>query len=781
MDQTQDFKSLQDQIQAALIATTRTTGQISSEDLGFQRSFNPEMGTALDEQSERLLSLASALLKSAVSISELRAPILQDADDVENNWRGVVDVIDSLLEKSDTCLDEYTGVIKRKEPATGEQSSQSSSKSKKHGPLGNAFRTQNLVKPQLAFENRPNNDDNTPWRPLLVSKPHATVSLEESLGTVANGSEQHQYKHPYETEILELKYSDAVYRKADPIPYLPVESTSAIFVDTAEGVLEMLNELKTATEIAVDLEHHDTRSYVGLVSLMQISTRNKDWIVDTLKPWRQDLQVLNEVFADPKILKVFHGAYMDIVWLQRDLGLYVVGLFDTHWASRTLGYAGGSLAFLLKKFIDFDADKKYQMADWRIRPLPEEMFFYARADTHFLLYIYDHMRNELIDKTNPEIPEENRIELVLQKSKETSLLRYERTIYNAESGRGPGGWYSLLVKTPALLSNEQFAVFRAVHEWRDQIARADDDSPSFVMPQHVLFSMAKLMPLDMVALLGIAHPVSHGVKSRAGELLALIKSAKARGKSGPSMIDVLRPDSVGGVAKANLPTVAASTAPKTLVAIFDGTELRSESSTFWGGAFGSSLWDSPTVTHSETLRLAVPLPVLSSEIFALSNGLADRPIAREASGEPEEPTTQSKKEDKAFVIKRGAKQKNDALSDEVKSEEEVSNDSAAREGRAKATEKAARKAEKRAKKAAKKAAAAAAIGGDTEDAGEVDSEEAFDYSKADSVLRGKRHDGEKGGRKKEKPFDPYRKSEDAPKGMRRLQTERAGKSHTFKG
>jgi exosome complex exonuclease RRP6 len=124
MDQTQDFKSLQDQIQAALIATTRTTGQISSEDLGFQRSFNPEMGTALDEQSERLLSLASALLKSAVSISELRAPILQDADDVENNWRGVVDVIDSLLEKSDTCLDEYTGVIKRKEPATGEQSSQ---------------------------------------------------------------------------------------------------------------------------------------------------------------------------------------------------------------------------------------------------------------------------------------------------------------------------------------------------------------------------------------------------------------------------------------------------------------------------------------------------------------------------------------------------------------------------------------------------------------------------------------------------------------------------------
>ena len=124
MDQTQDFNSLQEQIQAALVSTTRVSGQIASEDLGFQRSLNPEVGTALDEQSERLLSLASALLKSAVSISGLRAPVLQDADDVENTWRNVVDVVDSLLEKSDACLDEYTGVIKRREATNEEQPGQ---------------------------------------------------------------------------------------------------------------------------------------------------------------------------------------------------------------------------------------------------------------------------------------------------------------------------------------------------------------------------------------------------------------------------------------------------------------------------------------------------------------------------------------------------------------------------------------------------------------------------------------------------------------------------------
>lgn len=122
--------------------------------------------------------------------------------------------------------------------------------------------------------------------------------------TIRYTDKQLRHRHPYEAEISQLKYPDTVYQRAEPIPYQPVETTRAIFVDTLEGVLEMLEELKNATEIAVDLEHHDTRSYVGLVSLMQISSRQKDWIVDTLKPWRQRLQVLNEVFADPNIIKV---------------------------------------------------------------------------------------------------------------------------------------------------------------------------------------------------------------------------------------------------------------------------------------------------------------------------------------------------------------------------------------------------------------------------------------------------------------------------------------------
>lgn len=84
---------------------------------------------------------------------------------------------------------------------------------------------------------------------------------------------------------------------------MPLEDNDVIWVDDLPTFKKMLNDLKQANEIAVDLEHHDYRSYHGFVCLMQISTRKQDWIVDTLE-LREDLIALNEVFTNPNILKV---------------------------------------------------------------------------------------------------------------------------------------------------------------------------------------------------------------------------------------------------------------------------------------------------------------------------------------------------------------------------------------------------------------------------------------------------------------------------------------------
>jgi exosome complex exonuclease RRP6 len=43
---------------------------------------------------------------------------------------------------------------------------------------------------------------------------------------------------------------------------------------------------------------------------------------------------LRSIFDDPSKVKVFHGADMDIQWLQRDFDLYIVNMFDTGQAAR---------------------------------------------------------------------------------------------------------------------------------------------------------------------------------------------------------------------------------------------------------------------------------------------------------------------------------------------------------------------------------------------------------------------------------------------------------------
>lgn len=64
--------------------------------------------------------------------------------------------------------------------------------------------------------------------------------------------------------------------------YKPLEDTSLTMVNTIEELNAMVTKLAKSSEIAIDLEHHDHRTYLGITCLMQISTRDEDWIVDTI-------------------------------------------------------------------------------------------------------------------------------------------------------------------------------------------------------------------------------------------------------------------------------------------------------------------------------------------------------------------------------------------------------------------------------------------------------------------------------------------------------------------
>ena len=689
-----------------------------------------------------------------------------------------------------------------------------------------ALKNQDIEKPQLLFETVPTNRESDPFKPLLLTKPHAVVPLEtepisaddadsqlaygahlilhgrlgldldvirRNLRLPKDSNTGYRYPHPYQLEVEQYTYPSFVYTRAEPINYHPFEDSTATFVDTPDALDEMLAELRHAREIAIDLEHHDTRSYIGIVSLMQISTREKDWIVDTLVPWRRQLQKLNEVFADPRILKVLHGAYMDIIWLQRDLGLYIVGLFDTHFASRTLGYPGGSYAYLLKRFTGVEAQKQYQMADWRIRPLPQELLDYARSDTHYLLYIYDNMRNELVSRSNFPLPDHEGDKLwdVQERSKEESLQRYEHPVYDYETGQGAQGWYKLLSRTPAMLSKEQFAIFRRVHQWRDGVAREQDDSVHYVMANHNIISIARAIPLTRAELLSVAQPATQTVRLRADELVAVIARAREEGKDGPEMLDVLakiEPAFAGSMARqaakqaaATFEGVAKFIPKANTTPVTSALPLRSATSAFWGPAFESSAHKQQQQRAMSTMpqvELSVPLPPLTAEVFA-DPAEASTP-ARAAAGQfalPESPAEPVEEPGDVFILKELGKKRKRQAGTEVDGMAANSDEVAIPDEEA---QRAAEKAErKKARKEAKRAAKAG-LAPDLGHAHDVAEEEPFHYASAPSILNPPRPSREQMKEQRKKQINPYGKSLDAPKGLPRAQKERAGRSMTYK-
>jgi exosome complex exonuclease RRP6 len=118
-----DFASLQSAISSGLISTTRSVSALAGEDLPFHRSLDASVGTKLDRQNARLLGLASSLLGSARPATETvrGPPSLKDVEGIENNWRTVVDVVDSLLDSADTALDDFAGAVRRLSPGADVQ------------------------------------------------------------------------------------------------------------------------------------------------------------------------------------------------------------------------------------------------------------------------------------------------------------------------------------------------------------------------------------------------------------------------------------------------------------------------------------------------------------------------------------------------------------------------------------------------------------------------------------------------------------------------------------
>ena len=169
---------------------------------------------------------------------------------------------------------------------------------------------------------------------------------------------------------------------------------STPWIRTREELGRLAESLAGCAALALDTESDSLHHHVEKVCLVQLATdRGQARLVDPLA--LADLSALAPAMADPRMVKVLHGADYDVTTLKRDFGFRFAGLFDTMIAARFLGRPQIGLQALAQSELGVALSKDSQRDDWSRRPLTPTQEAYALADVAHLLRLRARLADEL--------------------------------------------------------------------------------------------------------------------------------------------------------------------------------------------------------------------------------------------------------------------------------------------------------------------------------------------------------------------------------------------------
>lgn len=280
-------------------------------------------------------------------------------------------------------------------------------------------------------------------------------------------------------------------------------------ISTPAELERLAEHLKQQALVGVDTESNSLHAYREQVCMIQFSTNQADYLVDPLA--LSDLSPLAEVFASPRVEKVFHAAEYDLICMKRDFGFQFANLFDTMWAARILGWKEIGLGAVLEKEFGVRVEKKYQRADWGKRPIARDMANYARKDTHYLLML----RNRLL----AELEKTGRLTLAREDFKRMERINERDPQPN---GNPNAPWER--INGARDLTPQQTTILRELSLFREKVA-SERDRPVFkVIGDATLIEIAMAAPRTMGALQAVPKVSPRQVQSYGAGLLRAVQA-----------------------------------------------------------------------------------------------------------------------------------------------------------------------------------------------------------------------------------------------------------------
>jgi ribonuclease D len=280
-------------------------------------------------------------------------------------------------------------------------------------------------------------------------------------------------------------------------------------ITTTDELAAFCKSLADTEFIAVDTEFMRERTYWPKLCLAQVAGPDDAAAIDALADGI-DLAPLDELMANPKVLKVFHAARQDLEIFYLRMNKVPQPLFDTQVAAMVCGHGeAASYESLATKLAKAKIDKSSRFTDWSRRPLSERQITYALSDVTHLRLVYEKLKRQL-DKTG-------RFSWITE---EMAVLNDPGT-YRADPEQA---WRRL---KPRGASPRLLGTLREVAAWRERTAQRIDIPRQRLLRDEQLLEIASHAPKtteELAMTRGLGRGFAEGWQGR--ELMEAIEKAR---------------------------------------------------------------------------------------------------------------------------------------------------------------------------------------------------------------------------------------------------------------
>ena len=241
-------------------------------------------------------------------------------------------------------------------------------------------------------------------------------------------------------------------------------------IDSDDDIDFLIFSLESENILCIDTEFDWRTTYFPILSLFQIATKDKIFLIDCLKC--KNLKNLKNILEDQDRLIVFHSSRSDTTVLYTNLNIKIKNVYDIQVAEKIIN--GGDIknyASIVKKYFNFSLNKSETNSNWLKRPFSNNQMEYAADDVNFLIEIYK-KQIKILKKLSLA-------EKVFQYSKKESSL----------------GSQDLHVSRLKKLKNVS-KLTKDIFLWREKYASMKDIPPSHIFKDNKLKDLTKEMSLN---------------------------------------------------------------------------------------------------------------------------------------------------------------------------------------------------------------------------------------------------------------------------------------------